>query len=163
MQMPKFKSGDVSSFNNTIRITTDDGVLPCICRDNSESRSWSIPQQPVDSNTKMGDTVWREPNKISLNVFVKSADHGQFRRMVDKAQTASSGFTIYCLAGVYKNMFLQSCDRPETSETNSGYFIPLNFTEVIFANTEFTAMPSDLTASADDASTIVRGVQSPNK
>lgn len=182
--LPGFNLSDILTFYKVIRIKTQNGaLLPFICETNEETRAWQAPRHPTDTNSKITDTLWTDPKKMSFTGFVpakrweefdqliKGGDAGEEKELlnsiarnifggVDGGKAAGLGlYEITVLGGVYKDMALVGLTRSETAEVNSAYKVTLDFQEVLKVSASSSVLTAQQVKEAQDASTQELGQQ----
>lgn len=185
--IPNFNLSDILTFYKVIRIKTEKGaILPFICKENSETRSWQTPQHPTDMNVKITDTIWTEPKKINLKGLVPAKHWEEFDQLIKGGDAGkdelinsiatnifggkSGGelkgvglYEITVLGGVYKNMALISLSRSEKPDVNCAYDVELGFQEVLKAEASTANLSTQQVRDAQAASTQETGQKNPIK
>lgn len=107
-----------------------DNVLPCSIIEIIENQSYNIPNEPLDDNSIINDTIFTLPKMLSLRVFVNTNNLIEFESSINNLQY-NSGFTIVGKDNqIYDNYRLESISTSQTSSVEGGYFYDLSFKEI---------------------------------
>ena len=107
-----------------------DNVLPCSIMEIIENQSYNIPNEPLDDNTIINDTIYTLPKVLNLRVFVNTNNLIEFESSIKNLQF-NSGFTIIGKDDqIYDNYRLESITTSQTASVEGGYFYDMAFKEI---------------------------------
>lgn len=105
-------------------------VLPCTIIEIFENQTYNIPNEPLDDNTIINDTIYVIPKTINVRVFVNTNDLFLFENSIQSLQFGN-GFTISGKdSQIYKNYRIENLTTSQTSNVEGGYFYDISFKEV---------------------------------
>lgn len=135
--------------------------LPCDILSNDENQSWEIPTEPIETSEFIGDTQFRQPKQISLNVFVKTEAVSEFERRIKQIQGNKNGFVFVDRDGFsYSDFWLTTYQK--TGEMNNGYIFALSLQELILIEAFSNAVTYQKTSNAGLSGKTNNGEQSSN-
>lgn len=106
-------------------------TINCTIMEIMESDSYNIPNEPVDSQSYISDTMYKAPKQVTCRVFVNTNFLDNFLSNIEAFQNGD-GFTICGADGQkYENMRIENSSVAQTSDVQGGYFYTLAFKEVI--------------------------------
>ena len=109
----------------------EDVKLKCTLIEILESDSYNLPNEPVDSQSFIGDTFYKAPKQITCRVFVNTNFLDTFNSVLESLQNGK-GFCIMGADGQkYENMRLESLSTSQTADVQGGYFYNMAFKETI--------------------------------
>lgn len=105
--------------------------LKCTIIEIMESDTYNLPNEPVDSQSFIGDTFYKAPKQITCRVFVNTNFLDNFNSVLESLQNGNG----FCIRGAdgqkYENMRLESLSTSQTADVQGGYFYNMAFKEVI--------------------------------
>lgn len=139
-------------------ITNSDGseVLNCDIVELRHNESYEIPKSPVDSNSYISDTIYKDPFTLNLKVFCTENEFLDFEDQIQRFQKGD-GFIVKGLNRFYKNLRLLNRSEAELASMGSGYYVEMNFQEVIKVKVKKSKMTKDVTT-PENATTENTGV-----
>lgn len=140
--LPSFQISDYINALKAMRVTCEIGELPCKIVSADRQIQWQIPEQPVDYNTMITDTLIKSPYQVNVNCFVLEKDRDNFLNLIEKGQKSESGFTLTLLNGAYSNLRVTAFSFSENSDISNGFIYSLSLKEIILSR------PSILSISA---------------
>lgn len=132
-QLPSFQISDYINALKAMRLTCKIGELPCKIVSADRQIQWQIPEQPVDYNTMITDTLIQAPYNVNVNCFVLDKDRDNFLNLVEKGQKSEGGFTLTLLNGAYSNLRITAFSFSENSDISNGFIYSLSLKEIILA------------------------------
>lgn len=132
-QLPSFQISDYINALKAMRITCEIGELPCKIVSADRQIQWQIPEQPVDYNTMITDTLIQAPYHVNVNCFVLEKDRDNFLNLIEKGQKSEGGFTLTLLNGAYSNLRITAFSFSENSDISNGFIYSLSLKEIILA------------------------------
>lgn len=139
----------------------DMNPLPCDILANNESQSWDIPTEPIETSEFIGDTQFRQPKQLSLNVFVKNEAVSEFERRIKQIQGNKNGFAFTDRDSfVYNDFWLTNYTKG--GEFNNGYIFSLSLQELILVEAFSNAVTYQKTSNAGLSGKTNNGEQANN-
>lgn len=124
------------------------------------NESYEIPRSPVDSNSYISDNIYKDPYTLNLKVFCTENEFPDFEDQIKRFQKGG-GFIVKGLSRFYKNLRLINRGEAELASMGSGYYVEMNFQEVIKVKVKKSKMTKDVT-SPENAATENTGNASNN-
>ena len=107
-----------------------DNILPCTIIEILENTSYNIPNEPLDDNTIINDTIYTMPKMLSVRVFVNTNSLDDFENSIKNLQY-DKGFSISGKDNqIYDNYRIENITTSQTSNVEGGYFYDISFKEV---------------------------------
>lgn len=131
--------------------------LPCVILELSESETQSIPVSPQDTNSYVGDTIYRNPLQIQVMVFVKGNNITNFEEDLERFQLSQRGFIIHGVYKSYTNLRFIEKNYSENSNRVGGSVYNLTFQEVLFLQSFSSEMTLDQVKNPQDSSPVNGG------
>lgn len=106
--------------------------LNCTVYEISASQDFGLPQNPIDKNSFIGDTIYRLPKQITVRVLVSDEEVSTFVQNINEVQFSSNLFTVVSTANeVFKNMKITNYSKDITSQMVGSVFYNISMEEVI--------------------------------
>lgn len=116
-------------------------VLNCTIMEIMESNSYNIPNEPIDSQSYISDTLYKAPLQVTCRVFVNTNFLENFTSGLQNLQNGNG----FCVCGAdgqkYENMRLENSSVSQTSDVQGGYFYTLAFKEVLIIESFNVGIP----------------------
>ena len=161
LEMIKNFFGFNKAYPMQIKEKGSDRVIPCKILDDNEGQGWEIPTEPIENSEFIGDTQFRQPRTISLNVFVLDNEKSEFERQIREIQKNKNGFEFTDRDGfIISDLWLT--DYNKTNTANNGLTYALNFQEVILVEAFDNEISYQKTSNAGLGGTSNQGEQSAN-
>lgn len=135
-------------------------AIDCDIVELSFSKGFGVPQQPIDSNTFIGDTIWSNPFSCSLRVWVYEQGKEKFENQILDANN-KNGFKIIGINGVYDNLRITHFNFSESTEVQGGYFYNIDFVEVVVVTAGIIALAVPKIKNPADSSPVDKGSKNP--
>lgn len=118
-----------------------ENILPCTIMEIVETQTFNIPNEPLDDNTIINDTIYILPKTINVRVFVNTNDLLSFESSLNTLQF-NQGFTILGKDDqIYNNYRLENISTSQTANVEGGYFYDLAFKEIKVIQSFATGLP----------------------
>jgi hypothetical protein len=112
----------------------------------------TITSHPVQSGANISDHAYREPTRISMEIFMSdvmaSRQPGQFNSYVDKSvsayrrlldlQRSRIPVSVHTRLGTYQNMLIETISAPDDASTRDGLRCTVTLREVLVAKVGVT-------------------------
>lgn len=106
--------------------------LNCTVYEISESQDFGLPQNPIDKNSFIGDTIYKLPKQLTARVLVADENVSNFIQSINEVQFSSNLFTVVSTANeVFKNMKITNYFKDVTNQVVGKVFYNINLEEVI--------------------------------
>ena len=106
--------------------------LKCRIVEVSETQDYGLPNFPVDDNTYKNDTIYKNPKRLMVRVYVKADDIEGFLANVEKVQFSEELFNIHTLYNItYENFKIVSYSRDLNSTMLQATHYNLAMQEVV--------------------------------
>jgi len=129
MQVPINKQS--GSINKVMKITGLED-LACTVYSVSETQNYQLPQNPLDNNTFLADTIFRLPKQITVRVLVKEADIPIFTSAINEVQFSSTLFTVVSVANeVFAGLKILSCAKDVSAQMVGAAFYNISMEEAM--------------------------------
>lgn len=116
----------------TLRESTTDLPVPCEVTSIEVTNENTIPQEPVDSNLMVSDTIVKKPYLFSLELHVYEEDAKEFFRIISEIQTGTHGFTLTDRMGQeFHGLYYTQLSYTETHNKQGAFDCHLELREVI--------------------------------
>lgn len=106
--------------------------LNCTVYEISENQDFGLPQNPIDKNSFIGDTIYKLPKQLTARVLVADENVSNFIQSINEVQFSSDLFTVVSTANeVFKNMKITNYSKDVTNQVIGKVFYNINLEEVI--------------------------------
>lgn len=152
LSVPAF--GTIARSLYPMYISDKDGkaYIPCDIMEMHVTESNEIPKSPTDDNKFVNDTIYKNPTKIDLKVYVHENEFEDFETNIDYLQS-HQGFIIKGISKLYKNLRITSKNYSESSEVVGAYIFNLTFEEIILVKSKIKSFENGETAKKSDQNT----------
>lgn len=142
----------------------DDGSkLPCKIIELQEVESHGIPVMPLDNNSFISDTIYKNPMQLQLSVFVYGNQVSSFDSLIVKAQNSKKGFIVNGVYKSYTNMRLMEKSSSENASMVGGLVFSLAFQETLFVQSYNETMTKEQVKRLQDSAKVEGGTKISNK
>lgn len=138
-------------------------TIPCTILELSETQTDTIPQSPQDTNSFIGDTIFKQPLQLTLQVFVYTNKFDAFEVAMEKAQNSKTGFIINGIHKSYTNMRRLDKTFSETSNKVGGVVYNIVFEEVLLLQSFNDVLTKEQVKKLQDAQKVESGSKTPQK
>lgn len=106
--------------------------MPCYIVSSRIAREYTIPQEPVDSQQMVSDTIIHKPVTVSLTLFVYESSAKEFFEALHRIQNGNKGFIFTDRKGeTYADLYMTSYSLSESSSQIGSFDIQLELQQVI--------------------------------
>lgn len=165
------KASNTSAFSNKLgdkvnemlekdsiyRIYNADYELKFKCVDCSFSERADIPLHPLDSNSVVSDNVIFGNLEFSCNLVVDYDDLMEFLEQLKVGNLSNDGFTIETISNFETNMFWNSRNYSETTDSVGSVYLSLSFLKVKFVEPKTGFLSYKKVPKPPDASEVKQG------
>lgn len=106
-------------------------ALPCTIMEIMDTDAYNLPNEPIDNQSFIGDTLYKAPKQITCRVFVNTNFLDNFNNILETLQNGNG----FCVIGVdgqkYEHLRLESLSTSQTADVQGGYFYQIVFKEII--------------------------------
>lgn len=140
----------------------EEDPLPCKIIEITETQDYSIPTEPVDTNTFVTDTIYINPKSISCQVFCTTSEYEDFEIKIQELQFSQDGIIIKGEDGqIYNNLRVVSIGTAQTVEQQGAYFYELEFIQISYVSARTVTISTK--APAPVKKKVQKGDKSPKK
>lgn len=150
-------------FIMSIQNGDDQQKLPCKIIELMDMTSYGIPTMPLDNNSFINDTIYKNPNQLQLQVFVSENNFNTFTGLLEKAQNSKKGFIINGINESYINMRLEDRSFSENGGMVGGVMMSLSFRETLFVQSYNEQMTKEKVQKLQDSVKVEGGTKISNK
>ena len=140
---------------------SENSPLKCDIMNFETNQAWDIPTEPIETSEFIGDTQFRQPKQISLNVFVLNENTDEFEREIKRIQGEKNGF-IFVDRDSHAHGDFWLTNYTKGGEANNGYFYNLSLQELILIEAFSNAVSYQQTSNAGLSGKTNNGEQSNN-
>lgn len=109
-----------------------DVPIPCYIVSSSITREYTIPQEPVDSNQYVSDTIINQPVTISLVLFVYEQYAKEFFEIIHRIQKGNKGFVFVDRKEMrYPDLYMTSYSYTESGDQVGAFDVSLELQQVV--------------------------------
>lgn len=124
-------------------------TLPCDIMELNYSQSNDTPRTPIDDNTYIADTIYRNPYSLRVKVFVSENEFEKFQKTIAKFQK-QDGFIVKGISSLYRNLRYVTHTHSETPDICGAYHIEIEFSEVILVKAKKKAFDKSTSKNPSD-------------
>lgn len=150
-------------FLMSVQNADDQSKLPCKILELQEVETQGIPTMPLDNNSFISDTIYKQPLQLQLSVFVYGNQVNTFESLLVKAQNSKKGFIINGVYKSYPNMRLSEKSSSENSNMVGGKVFSLAFQETLFVQSYNEVMTPEQVKKYQDSVKVEGGTKISNK
>lgn len=108
-------------------------TLRCRLVEINEEQTFEVPTFPTDDGEFRNDTIWRNPQNVSVRVFVEAEDIPAFESNIKEAQFSAQTFSLFSMYNkVYNNLKVLSYSRELNSSMLGACHFWIDLQEIIF-------------------------------
>lgn len=156
LAVPSFGSLARSLYPTYISDAKGKETLPCDIMELNFSQSNDTPKTPIDDNTYISDTIYRNPYSLRVKVFVGENEFDKFQRTLEKFQR-TEGFIVKGISSLYKNLRYVTHSHSETPEVCGAYHVEIEFSEVILVKSMKKAFDKSTSKNPSDEKSVESG------
>lgn len=136
--------------------------LNCTVYEISESQDFGLPQNPIDKNSFIADTIYKLPKRLTVRVLVSEENVSTFIQDINEIQFSDNLFTIVSTANeVFTNMKISNYAKDVTSQIVGKVFYNIGLEEAILVQSLTEAYTS--TSNAGYSNNIQTGTKTTQK
>lgn len=137
----------------------DQTSLPCSILELQEVETQGIPTMPLDNNSFINNTIFKNPLQLQLQVFVYGNSVNTFESLLVKAQNGKKGFIINGVYKSYTNMRLAEKSFNENAKMIGGAVFNLSFQETLFVQSYNDTMTKEQVKKLQDSVKVEGGTK----
>lgn len=141
----------------------DQQKLPCKIIELMQIENYGIPTMPLDNNSFINDTIYKNPIQLQLQVFVSENDFDTFSSLIEKTQNSKKGFIVNGINDSYINMRLEEKSYSESGGVVGGVMMSLSLKETLFIESYNEQMTKEQVQKLQDSLKVEGGTKISNK